>query len=246
MQDPHIPNTALRVVMLGASGAVGGEVLRALRGQSALKQLTLLNRRALPQLQSERAEVPTQAPTQTHSPVIQQHVVDVLNPAAYQHLLPGHQAAVCTLGVGQPSKVSDAEFVRIDKDAVLAFASACKHAGVAHFELLSSVGVDAQSRSLYLRTKGELCDALVALRFERLSLFQPSMILTPTNRYGLMQALTLALWPRLNPLLGGTWRKYRGIRVEQLGAAMANHLFTSGHGVERLQWDEFIALTQRA
>lgn len=163
-----------------------------------------------------------------------QHVVDVLDPQTYRHLLDGHQAAVCTLGVGQPSAVSEAEFVRVDKDAVIAFAIACKNAGVTHFELLGAVAADAGSRSLYLRTKGELRDALVALGFARLSIFAPSMIFTPTNRYGFGQWLMLALWPKLNFILRGAWTQYRGIAVETLGAAMAAKLFTRGTGVEHL------------
>ena len=220
----------LRVVMLGASGAVGRQVMDSLCNKSELATLTLLNRRPLPHASGAAME---------------QHIVDVLNPLTYKHLLGAHQAAVCTLGVGQPSAVSDAEFVRVDKDAVIGFARACKEAGVAHFEFLSSVGADARSRSLYLRTKGELCDAVVALGFQRLSLFQPSMILTPTNRYGVVQGLALALWPKLDRVLRGSWRKYRGVAVETLGAAMAANLHTHASGVEWLTWTDFHALAAR-
>lgn len=167
----------LQVVMLGASGAVGHEVVESLCARSAVAKLTLLNWRPL---------------SDVSGGVFDQHVVDVMNPPTYKHLLRGHQCAICTLGVGQPSAVSDAEFVRVDKDAVIGSARACNEAGIAHFELLSSIGADARSRLLYLRTKGNLCDALVALSFERLSLFHQSMILTPTNRYGIVRGLTLA------------------------------------------------------
>jgi uncharacterized protein YbjT (DUF2867 family) len=224
------PNASLRIVMAGATGAVGQRVVASLQNNPALQKLTLLGRRPLPDVVS---------------PVIAQHVVDVLDPQTYQHLLSGHQAAICTLGVGQPSAVSEAEFVRVDKDAVIAFATACKHAGITHFELLGAVAADARSRSLYLRTKGALCHALVALGFARLSIFAPSMILTPTNRYGFGQGLMLTVWPKLNPLLAGAWRKYRGIAVETLGAAMAANLLTSGSGVEQLHWQDFVVLAAR-
>ena len=219
--------TSLSVVMLGASGAVGGQVVNALQARPELEKLSLLNRRSLELASDAR---------------LTQHVVNVMDPASYEALLPGHRHAICTLGVGQPSTMSKAEFIRIDKDAVLDFASACKRAGIAHFELLSAVGANPDSSSFYLRTKGELEKALRALNFPHLSLFQPSMILTPTNRYGLSQALILAIWPHLNPLLGGTWRKYRGIPVAALGAAMANQLLQDHQGLEVLQWDRFIAL----
>jgi uncharacterized protein YbjT (DUF2867 family) len=220
----------LDVVMMGATGAVGGEVVKALQAMPTLQRLTLLTRRLLPEPLGRATA---------------QHAVDVLAPESYAHRLAGHGAAVCTLGVGQPSKVSQAEFVRVDKDAVIAFATACKRAGVAHFELLSSVGADARSHSFYLRTKGQLQDALQALAFDRLSVFQPSMILTPTNRYGASQALILTVWPRLHPVLRGPWRKYRGIAVEALGAAIAANLCTPGQGVETLRWPDITALAKR-
>ena len=87
---------------------------------------------------------------------------------------------------------------------------------------------------------------VAALGFERLSLFHPSMILTPENRYGFSQAVTLAVWPKLTPLLGGSLRKLRGIPVAQLGAAMARNVATAGAGEETLEWDAIVKLAARA
>jgi uncharacterized protein YbjT (DUF2867 family) len=213
----------LSVVMLGASGAVAGCVVRALVQRSELQRLTLLNRRELP-------DPPAAA---------RQHIVDVFDPATYSPLLAGHISAICTFGVGQPSKVPPAELVRVDHDAVLAFAKACRAAGIAHFELLGAVGAAASSRIHYLRTKGHLVDALNALGFTRLSVFQPSVIVTPANRYGLSQAATLAVMPLLSPLLIGGAKKFRSVAVDQLGRAMALNLLTDGEGSETLHWPDF-------
>ncbi|MEZ5352379.1 MAG: NAD(P)H-binding protein [Bryobacteraceae bacterium] len=224
----------IRVVVLGATGAVGSQVLAALQSEDSplaryIGGITVLSRRPLP------------GPV---GPKVTQHVVDVLSPQSYRHLLGGHRAAICAFGVGEPSKVSKAEFVRIDKDAVVDFASACRDAGVRHFELLGSVGTGPQSRFFYLRVKGELRDAVVRLGFERSSFFQPSMLLTPSNRYGVTQGLFLTVWPMLTPLLQGPWKKYRGIAVERLGAAMAANLVAPGTGVEILHWPDFVRLSE--
>lgn len=174
-----------------------------------------------------------------------QPVVDVLNPDSYADVIPGHHVAICTLGVGEPSRVSREDFVRIDRDAVLEFATRCRSAGVRHFQLLGSVGANPQSRSFFLRTKGQLESGLRELGFDRLSLFRPSMILTPHNRYGITQALTLAIWPRIGPLMMGGLSKYRGVRVERLGRAMALNLRGSQTGVEVLYRDRIEALADR-
>ena len=217
----------LSIVMIGATGAVGTQVVKALVAMDSVARITLLGRSPFDAVKSYK---------------ITQHVVDVMKPETYAALLEDHRAAICTLGVGEPSKASRADFVRIDKDAVLAFGTACKAAGIKHFELLSSVGSNDKSRSFFLRTKGELNSGLANLGFERLSLFQPSMILTPANRYGLTQGLTLAIWPKLHPILVGSARKYRGIKVANLGQAFAANLATGGVGVEIFHWDEITAL----
>lgn len=215
-----------RVVMMGSTGAVGGYAAATLASMPEVARLTLLGRR----------------PTDLDGPTVEQHTVDAMQPDSYAQRLKGHDVAVCTLGVGDPSKVDRETFVRIDKQVVLDFAAASKAAGVQHFELLASVGVDSGSRSFYLRTKGELEDGLRDLQFERLSLFHPSMILTPTNRYGWTQALTLRVWPWLTPVLLGGLRKYRGIAVATLGAAMARNVVVAPPGEQTLEWDEFIGL----
>ena len=214
----------LSIVMLGASGAVGTETLNTILQLKNIKQLTLLGRKTI---------------SNTDVNFMQQHKISISDASSYQEYLEGHTTAICTLGVGQPSKISKEEFVKIDKIAVLDFARECKKAGIKHFELLASVGINLKSNNFYLRTKGELVEALKALNFERLSIFQPSMILTPTNRYGIAQAITLKVWPLLKPLFMGSLRKYRGISVNDLGQAMAKNIFKEGKGYEILQWDEF-------
>ena len=219
---------AQSVVMIGATGAVGGVVVKTLAAMPQLQRLTLLGRRPVEGISGA---------------AIAQQLVDVFDPASYAQHLAGHATAICTLGVGQRAGMSREEFVRIDKTAVLDFATACREAGVRHFELLGSVGADAKSPSFFLRTKGELEDGLRALGFRRLSLFRPTMILTATNRYGVRQAVVLALWPRLNPLLFGPLRPYRGIALEALGRAMANNISGDKIGVETLYFDDFVALS---
>jgi hypothetical protein len=215
------------IVMLGASGAVGQMVLEALLAENREVDILTLGRKYVSVPPDER---------------LLQEIVDVTDPQTYQEYLVGKQVAICTFGVGQPSKISQTEFLKFDKDVVIDFATACKKAGVKHFQLLGSVGANHRSRSFYLRTKGELQNALIELKFERLSIFQPSMILTPTNRYGFLQGLTLAVWPMLNFLLLGSLRQFRGVKVKTLGLAIAHNIFTKGKSVEFLTWLDFNAM----
>ena len=217
----------ISVVMLGATGAVGGQALNALLGAgSKVKKVTLLGRRKVENLPHTEVET-------------NQFEVDIFNPKSYESYLTGHGVAICTLGIGEPSKVSKEQLVKVDKTAVLDFAGKCKKAGIRHFEILSSVDADSSAKLFYLKVKGELNDGLKELDFERLSIFHPSMILTPNNRYGFSQWLFLKLTPLVSPILLGSMIKYRGVKVERLGSAIAQNIFIGKSGVEALHWSEF-------
>jgi uncharacterized protein YbjT (DUF2867 family) len=223
------PATSRRLVLLGATGAVGRNVLAEALRSPAFEAVTTLGRRP--------AEI---ADGEAPPGKLAQHVVDLEDPASYRALVAGHTAAICTLGVGQPSKTTREEVWKIEVDYVMGFAAACKAAEVRHFSLMTSVGSDAGSMSYYLRLKGTLEDRVKALGFERTSLFRPSMLLTTQNRYGASQAVVLAVWPKIDWLFMGPLRRYRGIRVEDLGRAIArNAARDAPGGVEVHEWDGF-------
>lgn len=215
-------------MLMGASGAVGSAVLDQLVAMPDVSQVTLLDRRAIKRPANDK---------------IVAHVVDLRNPSSYTDLLVGHDSAICTIGVGDPFKVSKEEFKFVDFEIPLAFANACHQREVAHFELLSSVTADPDARNNYVRSKGRLEAALGALSLKRLSLFKPAMILTPQRRYGWGVETALSIWPFIGPLFQGRWRKLRGIKVSRLGAAMANNIITDGSGIEQLDWADFMELT---
>lgn len=217
-------NNSTSIVIIGATGAVGGEALKTLLQEDRFERLTLFGRRDVPGILSDK---------------VKQQTINIFEPATYGDHLNGHDAAICCLGVGEPSKMSKEDFLKIDKVAVLDFAKACKKAGVKHFELLASVGISPTSSSFYLRSKGELVEELKALNFDRLSIFMPSMILTQENRYGVTQGIFLAVWPVISQLMVGPLKPYRGAKVENLGGAMARNVFASGNQFESLSWEDF-------
>lgn len=99
------------IVMLGASGAVGSEALKTLLVHNNIHLLTLLGRTPISGLNKAN---------------VYQHKINVSKPDSYQEYIQGHDIAICTLGVGEPSRISKEEFLKIDKEAVLDFAKACK------------------------------------------------------------------------------------------------------------------------
>lgn len=220
------------IIIIGATGAAGRQVLNALLTlESKVSKITILGRRKIDNLPDTKIS-------------IEQYEIDIFDPTSYKSYLGRHNVAICTLGVGEPSSVSKEQFIKTDKTAVVDFANTCKSAGIRHFEILSSVDANDKARTFYLKVKGELNEELKRIRFERLSIFQPSLIITPNNRFGISQWLMLKTAPFLNYLLVGSLKKYRGVPVESLGKAIAFNMFTDKSGIESLHWSEFVELVE--
>jgi uncharacterized protein YbjT (DUF2867 family) len=216
-----------RAVVVGATGAVGGALVRELIASAQCERVVALSRRQTDALGT--------------SPKLAVHVVDLerLEPAA-REFADECEAAFCTLGLGQPSRASFEEFWRVDVEYAGAFARGAAQAGAQHITLLSSVGANAASRTRYLRVKGSAEQMMERSGIPRVSLFRPSLLVTRQIRYGLQDRVTQAVFPIVAPLLPA---RYHQIRVEDLARAMrVNAERPAGAGVEILEYPDFVRL----
>lgn len=144
------------VIIAGATGLVGRELLAGLLADPSVAAVHSLGRRK----------------PATQHPKLTAHVVDF---AALPALPPADEAY---LALGTTIKVagSQAAFRAVDHDANLAVAKAAMAAGVRRVGLVSAMGADAGSRVFYSRVKGELEDALAKMPFEGLVIARPSML----------------------------------------------------------------------
>jgi len=216
-----------RAVVIGATGAVGGALVRELVGSSACAGVVALSRRPAASLPS--------------SSKLAVHLVpfDALQERTAE-LASGCEVAFCTMGTGQPRKVAFDEFWKVDVEYAGAFARGAAAAGVRHISLLSSVGVNAASRNPYLRVKGSAEQIVEGAGIARTSLFRPSLLVTAKIRYGLQDRLTQRLFPLIAPLLPN---RYHQIRVEDLARAMRINAEGPGRpAVEVLEYPDFMRL----
>lgn len=154
---------------------------------------------------------------------------------------------VSCLGTTRRQAGSAEAFVAVDRDLVLAWARVAKQRGARHALLVSSIGADARSNNLYLRSKGELEDALRALGFDRLDLLRPSLLIG--RRQGSArpaEAVGQTLAPLLNRLLWGGLRYYRSIKAEQVAAALQVLMKETAPGDYVHAFDELIEAANSA
>ena len=171
-----------RLVIVGATGMVGGYALRYALDHPAVGRATSIARRKLGISHPKLTEV-------LHR--------DFADCSALAETLAGQDAAVFCLGA-YTGAVSDAELRTITVDYTVEFARVLRGSSPgAAFSFLSGNGADptGKSRIPYARYKGEAENALLAAGFPRVYLFRPAYIYPveprkePTFSYRLLRAL---------------------------------------------------------
>jgi uncharacterized protein YbjT (DUF2867 family) len=141
--------------------------------------------------------------------------------------------AFCCIGTTIAEAGSQEAFREADVDAVLLFAQAARAAQATRFVVVSSVGADARSTKFYLRTKGEMEEAVSGLGFASVDILQPSLLLGPRKAVRPLELAGRLLAPLVNPLLTGTREQYRAIPAEIVARAMLGAARRGGRGIYR-------------
>ena len=213
---------ARTALLAGATGLIGGHLLTTLLG-SDFERVIALTRRPL-----------------AAKPRLESRVVsfDSLKPDECT----GADVVFCALGTTIKTAGSQEAFRRVDFGYVKTLAECSCAAGAKQFAFVSSVGADPASSNFYLRTKGEIEQALAAVPFVAVHIFRPSLLLgkRPESRPGEQFAIKLA--PLFNPLLVSGLRKYRAIEAAQVARAMIAATVSNATGVHVYEHDQIIAL----
>jgi uncharacterized protein YbjT (DUF2867 family) len=188
------------LLLVGATGLVGLEVVRLALADRAIERVVALTRRPL-ELRHLRLE---------------NQVVDfdaLPTEAAWWNV----DAVICTLGTTMRQAGSRAAFRKVDHDYVLAVARQARAHGAEVFALTSSLGAKAASGNFYLRTKGEIeCD-LAAEGFTSLTFVRPSLIGGKREKQRWPEALGLKVFAVMAPVLP---RRYRIAPAERIAASL--------------------------
>jgi uncharacterized protein YbjT (DUF2867 family) len=188
----------ITAAVAGATGLVGGHVLRRLLDDPAVERVIAPTRRALP------AHPKLENPLMTSGLPV----------------LTGIDEAYGCLGTTRKDAGSAEAFRAVDFDLALAFARAARAGGARRFGLVSSNGANAGSSMLYPRVKGEVEKAVSGLGFETVVIARPSLLLGERARPRAAEKAAEAVLAVLKPLLAGPLRKYRAISGDTVAQAL--------------------------
>lgn len=202
-----------RILIAGGTGLVGRQVVSELAGMEGVDLHLLL--RGL-----------------SGTPVlgVSQHVGDPKDwPAMVRDVKP--DVVISCLGTTIRTAGSQSAFRAVDYDLPLSIAQAALETGTPHFISVSSVGASVGSANFYLKTKGQLEDALQAMDFERVDMIRPGL-LTGGNRAETRtgESIGIMLAPLTDLFMLGPLAKYASTPSAKVAQAIVTLALGSGHG----------------
>ncbi|MET0328639.1 MAG: NAD(P)H-binding protein [Luteimonas sp.] len=198
------------VLLVGATGLVGGHVLDRLLGDARVARVVAPVRRPLPRIDDR-----------LHAPVVD---FDALPDAP---ALWAVDAVICTLGTTMRQAGSRDAFRRVDHDYPLTVATRARRHGARAFALTSAMGADARSRFFYNRVKGELEAALQAQVWPSLTLVRPGLIGGDRDESRRGERAAEVVLGTLAPVLPRRWRISPAPRI---AAALVDHALAAHPG----------------
>ena len=187
-------------LVIGATGAVGKDLVNQLLKDESFGSITAFVRR----------------PLGFENPKLTVHVIDFDHPEQWKDPLQGDVLFSC-LGTTIKAAGSQANQWKVDYTYQFEVAKAARENGVEAYALVSSVGANSKSKIFYTRMKGELEEAVKHLGFPACFILQPpSLIRKGSDRFGekagvvMLKALTAI----------GLMRSWTPMPTEEVAAAM--------------------------
>ena len=188
-------------VIIGATGAVGKEILKEILADNFYNKVYILGRESIGKLGDEER--------------LTKIIVDFENLNFDTSIL---EDADIFASLGTTIKIAGSKENqrKIDVDYTVNFSKLCE-GKVRSFNVVSAIGANSKSKNFYNSLKGELEDKLKVMNLGVLRIFQPSLLISKRNDKRFLEELFMKVSPILQFLLKGKTKKYSPIEVSVLG-----------------------------
>lgn len=167
-----------KVLVLGATGLVGNQVIDLLNLDTHIDRVLCLVRRQIT----------------TDSNKITYHTVSFENLDNYLHLFEGITDVICCIGTTIKKAKSKEKFKFVDYEIPLKVAKIIKKENIHSFNLVSSMGASSKSRFFYLKVKGDIEDDLKIVNFHSLNIYRPSLLVGNRSEIRVGEKITEAFF----------------------------------------------------
>lgn len=231
MKQPNI-NMQRIAVLLGATGMVGGALLKLLLDDTDYDLIRVVGRRST---------------GITHSR-LEEHVIDMSDMGALQQAIKGARVVFVAIGTTMRRVRGDRDLYRtIDFDIPVNAAKLAAAEGVAAYALVSAVGADPDNAyNFYIKLKGVTEETVAEQGVPRTIIVRPSLLMGQRMERRPAERVAQWLMPAINPLLRGKLSRYRGIDASDVARAMIRAVKAPAPGLFIYEYDDMIRLSRSA
>lgn len=190
-------------IILGATGLTGGILLQKLLKDDRYNKIKLFSRKSVG----------------ISHPKIKEYVVNMLQLTDHAADFIGNEV-FCCIGTTNAKTPDKGLYRSIDYGIPVTAAELCILNNIHTFIVLSALGADSTSNVFYNRTKGEMEEAVLDLETSKTHILQPSLIGGKRNEKRAGEYFFKLLMKLIDPLLIGSFKKYRSINPETIVSAM--------------------------
>jgi uncharacterized protein YbjT (DUF2867 family) len=201
-------------VVAGATGLVGGALLRRLAAQHEYAEVRVLGRRP-PSYEAGKLRF-IHADFEDLAAVAAELAVDDI---------------YCCLGTTLRKAGGRAAFERVDYHMVVNLARAAHQAGAKRLLVISAVGASVHAPAFYSRVKARMEQAVSEIPFAAVHILRPSLLLGARDESRPAEFLGQKAAPLLAPLLMGPLKKYRPVEAANVADAMVRLALSDATGV---------------
>ena len=191
-------NTA---VIIGATGAVGKEILKEILGSEYYERIYVLGRNSISRLPEDDR--------------LTKVVIDFEN-IRFDTSILDDRDVFAALGTTIKIAGSKENQRKIDVDYTVNFAKLCE-GKVRSFNVISAIGANSKSKNFYNSLKGELEDKLKEMNLGTLRIFQPSFLISRRDDNRFLEEIFMKVAPIFQFVLKGKTKKYSPIEASLLG-----------------------------
>ncbi len=214
------------VVVAGATGLVGREVVKLLQVRPDVTAIHLLLRKSWTLDQSK----------------IQEHKIGSLETFDYEELpVKAVDIVFCCLGTTIKKAKSKEAFRALDETAVVKLARWAKSHGAQKFSVVSALGAKSESSIFYNQVKGQMEQEVQTVRIPHTLILRPSLLLGHREEFRLGEVIGSMAMRLLAKLMVGSMRKYQAVRAENLALAMVGSALSMTSELEILENDRILA-----
>jgi uncharacterized protein YbjT (DUF2867 family) len=199
-----------RVLVIGATGLVGGHLLDLLEEEHPKTEIVALTRRKITGGSGNVAW--EKVDFSNWEDKVDEHFSQV-------------DAVFVAIGTTKAKTPDESQYAFIDRDIPLMAAQSASANKVPYFGVISSVGADSSSNNFYLRTKGEMENGVREAGVERTLILRPGFLKGDRKEFRLGERIGGALLGFFGPVLPTKWRKYKGIKARTVARALMNGYF---------------------